>query len=225
MKIITYSSLPNNAIEIPSCPTYYATPDGEIWRKHYATINFGREQQLTIIKLKPYANCRTGYCQVQMFNKDIQRNKLMYVHRLILETFVGPCPDEYECDHIDKNRANNNLNNLRWVNKNTNIKNRGPIKQPSAYNSKLKPYKDKINKLAEQGYNSREIIEMLNLPCVKTIHLAKTNKEARKKRLIDEATKLAMQFKNNGKTKTDFFREHFPLYKLLNENNLWKKIW
>lgn len=39
------------------------------------------------------------------------------VHRLVLEAFVGPCPDGHECAHQDGDPANNNLSNLRWATK------------------------------------------------------------------------------------------------------------
>lgn len=38
-----------------------------------------------------------------------------YVHRLVLETFVGPCPEGMECDHVNRDRSDNRLQNLRWV--------------------------------------------------------------------------------------------------------------
>lgn len=36
------------------------------------------------------------------------------VGNLVLEAFVGLCPDEMECCHNDDNRTNNRLDNLRW---------------------------------------------------------------------------------------------------------------
>jgi len=36
------------------------------------------------------------------------------VHRLVLETFVGPCPAGLECLHTDGDPTNNRLDNLRW---------------------------------------------------------------------------------------------------------------
>lgn len=39
----------------------------------------------------------------------------VYVHRLVLETFIGPCPDGMESCHFpDKSTTNNHLDNLRW---------------------------------------------------------------------------------------------------------------
>lgn len=36
------------------------------------------------------------------------------VHRLVLEAFVGPCPNGHECCHGDGDPSNNSLSNLRW---------------------------------------------------------------------------------------------------------------
>ena len=36
------------------------------------------------------------------------------IHRLVLESFVGPCPEGMVACHGDGDRANNALSNLRW---------------------------------------------------------------------------------------------------------------
>lgn len=36
------------------------------------------------------------------------------VHRLVLEAFVGPCPEGQQACHADDDKANNSLINLRW---------------------------------------------------------------------------------------------------------------
>lgn len=41
---------------------------------------------------------------------DVKR----YVHRMVLEAFVGPCPDGQECRHADDDPPNNKLENLSW---------------------------------------------------------------------------------------------------------------
>ena len=41
--------------------------------------------------------------------------KPRFVHGLVLTTFEGAPPAGCSCDHIDRNRTNNNLSNLRWA--------------------------------------------------------------------------------------------------------------
>lgn len=47
-------------------------------------------------------------------NVSLGANNSKLVHRLVLETFVGPCPQGMECLHRDGNPANNCLDNLHW---------------------------------------------------------------------------------------------------------------
>lgn len=37
-----------------------------------------------------------------------------FAHRLVLLTFVGPCPPNKEARHLDGNPSNNSLTNLKW---------------------------------------------------------------------------------------------------------------
>jgi hypothetical protein len=38
-----------------------------------------------------------------------------YIHRLVLEAFVGPCPPEMEARHVERNdKTDNRLDNLTW---------------------------------------------------------------------------------------------------------------
>ena len=53
-------------------------------------------------------------------------NNTKKVHRLVLETFVGPSPVGMECLHIDGNPTNNHIENLRWG---TRIENRADIRR------------------------------------------------------------------------------------------------
>jgi hypothetical protein len=50
-----------------------------------------------------------GYVNAVLLNKTIK------VHRLVLESFIGPCPAGMECAHNDGNPGNNRLENLRWA--------------------------------------------------------------------------------------------------------------
>lgn len=61
------------------------------------------------MKLKKHSN---GYACISI-RKDGKYYDFL-VHRLVLETFVGPCPENMECLHGDGNKTNNNVDNLRW---------------------------------------------------------------------------------------------------------------
>jgi len=63
-------------------------------------------------KMKPYLNLN-GYYSVRLTEKLIGNH--YYVHRLLGLAFI-PNPENKPCiDHIDRNKTNNNLNNLRWA--------------------------------------------------------------------------------------------------------------
>ena len=59
----------------------------------------------------------SGYMKVKIRNKNYR------VHRIILEAFVGECPEGFECDHKDRNRSNNRVENLRWASRRDNQRN------------------------------------------------------------------------------------------------------
>ena len=97
----------NRVKPIPSEPGYFAGEDGTIYsawegRGHLAKI--GGE-------LKPLKTTAApdGRCQVN------PRGKSRRVSRLVLEAFVGPCPEGMEACHFpDRDTRNNRLENLRW---------------------------------------------------------------------------------------------------------------
>lgn len=48
------------------------------------------------------------------------RKEYVQGHRLVLEAFVGPCPDGMECCHNDSDPGNNRVENLRWDTRSSN---------------------------------------------------------------------------------------------------------
>lgn len=55
------------------------------------------------------------YCSMVMKDSRTKRVEKKYIHRMMLEAFVGPCPTGHHCDHIDGNGYNNSIGNLRWL--------------------------------------------------------------------------------------------------------------
>jgi hypothetical protein len=67
-----------------------------------------------------------GYLYVNL-SKDGKRSK-GYIHRLVAKQYI-PNPDNLpEVDHIDRNKTNNNIENLRWVDRTTNARNKSNYK-------------------------------------------------------------------------------------------------
>ena len=67
-----------------------------------------------------------GYKQLFTY-KEGKFDKAFCVHRLVYETFVGEIPSGFEIDHINRNRLDNRLENLRVVTHKENVNNRNPV--------------------------------------------------------------------------------------------------
>lgn len=59
-----------------------------------------------------------GYHRIKLCKNGIEKH--FQVHRLVLETFVGPCPEGMEGCHNDGIPTHNRLENLRWDTKKNN---------------------------------------------------------------------------------------------------------
>jgi NUMOD4 motif-containing protein/HNH endonuclease len=68
--------------------------------------------------LKPHTKSN-GYQSVQLTRNGV--GKSFYIHRLILLTFAGPCPAEYECNHRNGRKDDNRLENLEYLTRSENV--------------------------------------------------------------------------------------------------------
>lgn len=91
--------------EILGYPDYRACDDGTI-RSVHTKLN---RQSWSPLRPRPV---KGGYQTVALYRNGTRANHL--IHRLILEAFVGPCPEGMEGCHKDHNPANNRLGNLEW---------------------------------------------------------------------------------------------------------------
>ena len=55
---------------------------------------------------------KNGYLLVSLRKNGSQKSKR--IHRLVLAAFIGNCPVNMECHHLDSNPSNNQINNLKW---------------------------------------------------------------------------------------------------------------
>lgn len=97
------ADLTKNWIKLPFNENYAINVVGEVANLKTGLIVRGSE--------------RNGYLRITI------RNKQYSIHRLMWETFNEPIPEGYYIDHIDGNKSNNSLSNLRLVTQSDNMKN------------------------------------------------------------------------------------------------------
>ena len=76
--------------------------------------------------LTPRNNSR-GALTVRLSNGSKKTSKEKTIHRLVATAFLENPFDKEEVDHIDGNRQNNNVENLRWVSRIENVRNPNTI--------------------------------------------------------------------------------------------------
>lgn len=85
--------------QIPGFPKYKITRGGEVWSI--------RGKKFLIQKVTMY-----GYREITLCKHGKKHSKK--VHRLVLETFIGPCPKGMQACHNNGVKQDNRLENLRW---------------------------------------------------------------------------------------------------------------
>lgn len=80
------------------------------------------------------------------------------VHRAVVELFIGPIPKGYQVDHIDGNRHNNHVNNLRIVTHEENMNN--PITKNRISNTRTGksngPFSDEARKHMSEAHKNKQ---------------------------------------------------------------------
>lgn len=143
---------------IPSHPDYEASSKGHIYRKGSSKPLIG----------DPNAK---GYLRVTL-------NDTRYtIHKLILETFVCPRPGRLQGRHLNDNKLDNRLDNLRWGTQEDNVRDFHRIHKRH-HNSKLL-FTDirKIKELLQTGnFKQTLIAEVFGVSptCIHNISTCKT---------------------------------------------------
>jgi hypothetical protein len=111
----------------------------------------------TGLEMKPYKN-HDGYYQIKLSKNGKRKN--FRLNRLLALAFIPNPENKPEVDHIDRNRNNNNLENLHWVTRLENLQNKGKYKNNTSGNKNIMPFrngwqfKKTINKKRYQKFST-----------------------------------------------------------------------
>lgn len=98
--------------DVPGFPGYRVGDDGSVWSCWMLQVR--RPSRMGSIWMRMKASRQpSGHLSLRLCRNG-ERYKFL-LHRLVLETFVGPCPEGMEgCHSPDNNPTNCRLENLRW---------------------------------------------------------------------------------------------------------------
>ena len=98
---------------IPNYSKYAVDIYGNIY-----SLNYNKTGKIKIMKQNKN---RYGYMQVQLYN-DNKKPKLLSVHRIVAISFIPFVEGKIYINHIDGNKSNNYVSNLKWCNLSENTK-------------------------------------------------------------------------------------------------------
>tara|TARA_Y100001973_G_scaffold106393_1_gene184050 strand:+ start:2245 stop:2817 length:573 start_codon:yes stop_codon:yes gene_type:complete len=120
---------------VPGYPDYRVYTDGSVYSLPRERKGVGYNSHLQGRFLKPVlvgsskASLRYNAVPLRCDGK----RKLCRLNRIVAKAFI-PNPDNLPCvDHIDGNRRNDDVRNLRWVSHSTNSRNQHSVNSSSGY--------------------------------------------------------------------------------------------
>lgn len=162
-------------------PNYEVSTAGRVREKARPVFNRGRIHSKPPRGIEPFIDTE-GYAFVVLRKPMGTGAEKIFVHRLVMEVYVGECPQDMTVDHIDRVRTNNALSNLRYATKEKQTENRD-LSSISGENSKFSKLKEsdvtEIRKMIEVGFIDSVIAQRFGVgaSAIKNIRTGKSWKK------------------------------------------------
>jgi len=102
--------------DIPGYEGRYQVSDAGNVRSLSRTVNYGTgHKSVAGARFQNGRTLRPGRSSNGHFTVTLGKTRKYTVHKLVLMTFVGPCPPKHVCFHVTGDPADNRLSNLRWA--------------------------------------------------------------------------------------------------------------
>ena len=130
----------------------------EEWRSisgfiNYQISNIGRIRNVRTGRILKPRQDKDGYLLIDLCENNIR--KTSKVHRLVAAELIDNPDNKSYIDHVDHNKQNNCINNIRWVSSSENSMNRSKTKKTcSSYFKGVYWYKDRQEWKAQIQTNS-----------------------------------------------------------------------
>jgi hypothetical protein len=90
----------------------------------YEVSNFGNVRRKLLNGEYKMLKCSIQNRGYRYFQTNRDKKRINYlIHHLVAKLFIGDRPDNLVIDHIDRNRLNNNVSNLRYITQKENTHN------------------------------------------------------------------------------------------------------
>jgi hypothetical protein len=151
-----------------------------------------------------------GYCSVSLSSGD---KKNHFIHRLMATEFIPNPENKISVDHIDKNRANNSLDNLRWATAKEQSENRNYARK-----------KSQGKKVWRIGANDKQLYDNIE-DAINFIVENNLTKSEHRKTIFTALRKQLLDRKIKGKTINTCYGYKWEYEEPANlENEEWKNI-
>tara|TARA_R100001463_G_scaffold44800_1_gene92804 strand:- start:135 stop:770 length:636 start_codon:yes stop_codon:yes gene_type:complete len=165
------------AISIIGFDDYLISSDGKVFST--------RRKKIRELKPQRASQSKKKYLQVRLFNEDtysktkvdkkgnpLQVGKLLYVHRLVYENFVGEIAEGLTIDHIDEDTNNNSVNNLQVITQRQNVL-KYHLKDGRKY---LRKHRDAMIELYKECKNYKEVAKAFDCSITSVYRVVKNIK-------------------------------------------------